>query len=86
LTVDGKNEGGGGLANAIGIERFDIDAEPLLEINLGATTDGKREVGRVQLGRQQQVIMRVRLDKRTIEYMVRLEGAVDLSPVHTPPK
>jgi len=86
VTVDGKNKGGGGLANAIGIELFDIDAESLLKINLGSTRDGKRKVGRVQLGRQQQVIMRVRLDERTIDYMVRLEGAVDFSPAHTPLK
>ena len=84
-TIDGKNKWAG-LANAIAIELSDIDAKPLLDISLGYTTDDKREVGRVELGRQQQVIMRVRLDEATIDYMVRLEGAVDFSPAPTPPK
>ena len=84
--VDGKNRYASFGANAIEIELSDLDAEPLLSISLGNTTKDERKVERVQLGRQQQVIMRVLLDKRTIDYMVRLEGAVDLSPAQTPPK
>ena len=77
----------GPRADAITIELSDIDARsPFSHISLGDTTDDKREVGRVRLGRQQQVIMRVRLDEATIDYMVRLEGAVDFSPAPTLPK
>jgi TIR domain len=82
--VDGRNKSGGS-ANAIAIELSDIDAKPLLNISLGYTTEGKREVGRVELGRRQEVIMRVLLDEATIDYMVRLEGAVDFSPAPTHP-
>jgi hypothetical protein len=81
-TVDGKNRPVG-LANAIRIELFDVNAKRLLSISLGNTTDDKRVVRRVQLGRQQQVIMRVLLDAATIDYKVRLEGAVDFT---TPPR
>lgn len=84
-TVDGKNKWAPS-ANAITIELSDIDAKHLLDISLGYTTDDKREVGRVELGRQQRVIMRVRLDEATIDYMVRLEGEVDFSPAPTLPK
>jgi hypothetical protein len=74
--VDGKNKGGG-FTNAVGIELSDMDARPFLSLNLGNTTDDKRAVGRAQIGRQQQVILRVRLDAATIDYKVRLEGSVD---------
>ena len=83
--VDGKNRREG-KANAIGIELSDIDAKPLLSIHVGYTTLGKREVERVQLGRQQQVILRVLLDEATVDYMVRVEGAVDFRQTSTPPK
>ena len=84
-TVDGKNKWAG-LANAIAIELYDVDAKSLLRISLGNTTIDKRQVGRVELGRQQQVIIRVMLHEATIDYMVRLEGAVDFRPVPTRPK
>jgi hypothetical protein len=85
VTVDGKNRRGG-LANALGIELSDIDARRLLRIHVGYTTLGNREVEQVQIGRQQQVIMRVLLDQATLDYMVRVEGAVDFRQASTPPK
>lgn len=77
MTVDGRNKSG--LASAIDVELSDLDAKRLLAINMGNTNITKREVERVQLGRRQQIIMRVLLDELTIDYMVRLEGAVDFS-------
>ena len=69
------------------------DEQLSFELGLAAATLGMTDIfisyareGRVQLGRQQQVIMRVLLDKSTIDYMVRLEGAVDFSSAQTPPK
>jgi TIR domain-containing protein len=79
VTVDGKNKPGG-LTNAIGVEISDLDAKRLLYIGMGNTTIDKRKVERFQLGRRQQVIMRILLDERTLDYMVRLEGPIDFSP------
>ena len=55
-----------------------------LNVHLGNTTIDKRVVKRVKITRPQQIIMRVLLDKRTIDYMVRVEGAVNLEPAQTP--
>ena len=85
VTVDGKNKWAG-LADAVRMELFDMDAKPLLRISLGNTPDDTRKVGQVQLGRQQQIIMRVLLDKATIDYRVRLEGAVVFRVGPMPPK
>jgi hypothetical protein len=84
VTVDGKNKKAA-FADAVSIELSDLDAKRLLGIHLGYTPDDKRVVGKFQvLGRQQQVIMRVMLDEATIDYMVRLEGAVDFSAAVSP--
>ena len=80
VIVDGKNKRVSYGANAIGIELSNLDAERLLSIRLGNTSKDDRKVGHVQFGRQQRIIMRVLLDKRTIDYKVRLEGAVGFSP------
>jgi len=77
VTVDGKNKVGFG--SAIDVEISDLDAKTLLDINLGNTTIDKRKVKRFQIGRQQQVILRILLSKVTLDYMVRLEGAVDFN-------
>ena len=79
VTVDGKNKPGG-LTNAVGVEISDLDAKRLLYIHMGNTTIDKRKVERFQLGRRQQVIMRILLDELTLDYMVRLEGPIDFSP------
>lgn len=78
VTVDGRNKGGV-VASAIDVEISDLDAKHLLDINMGNTTITERMVERLQLGRRQQIIMRVLLDGATIDYMVRLDGAVDFS-------
>jgi hypothetical protein len=83
VTIDGKNKRPG-YANAIGVELSDLDAKRLLYIQTGNTHGAdKRVVERVQVGRRQQIIMHVLLDKATIDYMIRLEGAVDSSPTPT---
>ena len=79
VTVDGKNKGGKSTS-AINVEISDLDAKRLLYVNMGYTTLDKRKVGRFQLGRRQQVIMRILLDEPTLDYMVRLEGTIDFSP------
>ena len=53
---------------------------PPTRIHLGFTVDDKRVVGKFELlGHQQQIVMRLILDEATIDYMVRVEGAVDFS-------
>ena len=79
VTIEGKNRGAG-FANAVGVELSDLDAKPILRIQTGNTTDTKRVVERVQVGRRQQLIVRLLLDPATIDYMVRIEGAVDFRP------
>jgi len=83
VTADAKN-GFGGIANALGVVLMDMDANKLLELNLGNTKIDKRVVERIKINRQQQIIMRILLDKVTIDYMVRVEGAVNIGPVHVP--
>jgi hypothetical protein len=84
-TVDGKNKKDPFADDAIAIELYDIDAKSLLSVGVGNTTDDKRVVRRVELGRLQPVIMRVWLEPATIDYMVRLEGAVDFTAAPTAP-
>ena len=79
VTVDGKNKPGG-LTNAVGVEISDLDAKELLSIHMGNTPIDKRKVERFQLGRRQQVIMRILLDELSLDYMVRVEGPIDFSP------
>ena len=70
--------------NALGVVLMDMDANELLKVKVGRTTIDKRVVKRVKITRPQQIIMRVLLDKRTIDYMVRIEGAGNLEPAQTP--
>jgi hypothetical protein len=77
VTVDGKNKNV--VGSAIAVEISDLDAKRLLYINLGNTTVGKRKVARSQLGRRQQVILRILLGEGSLDYMVRLEGAGDFN-------
>jgi hypothetical protein len=77
VTVDGKNKNV--VGSAIAVEISDLDAKRLLYINLGNTTVGKRKVERSQLGRRQQVILRILLGEGSLDYMVRLEGAGDFN-------
>jgi hypothetical protein len=71
VTVDSKSKSGG---LAVDVEISDLDAKRLLYINMGYTTIDERKVERFQLGRRQQLIMRILLHKGTVDYMVRLEG------------
>lgn len=77
VTIDGKNKHSG-VANAIGLEISDLDANRLLDIHTGNTTDDKRVIDTFELGRRQRIIVRVKLDEVTIDYKFRLEGAVHL--------
>jgi hypothetical protein len=78
VTVDGKNKPG--VANAIRVKISDLDAKELLSVSIGNTTIDQRQVARFELGRRQQVIIRILLHKLTADYMVRLEGPIDLIP------
>jgi hypothetical protein len=79
VTVDGKNKPKNYSGSAIDVEISDLDAKRLLRINLGNTQIDERKVERFQLGRRQQVILRILLVESTLDYMVRLEGAVDFN-------
>lgn len=83
VIADGENSFGGSV-NALGVVLMDMDANPLFEVNVGDTMVDKRVVERVKITQPQQIIMRVLLDKRTIDYMVRVEGAVNLGAAHPP--
>jgi hypothetical protein len=82
VTVDGKNRGR--FVQAVWVELSNIDAKELLNIGVSATNGwDQRVVDRVELGRQQQVIMPLYLSEATIDYLVRIEGAIDFKQ---PPK
>ena len=77
VVVDGKNEFAP-LARAVAVTISDLDAHAILKILLGNTTSSQRVVKRVNIFERQRLIMRVQLGKATIDYQVRIEGAVDL--------
>jgi hypothetical protein len=78
VTVDGKAKGGGQGPH---IEISDLDAKELLDVLINYPGQfEQRAVERFQLGRRQQVILRILLSSRTTDYVVRLEGAIDLTP------
>jgi hypothetical protein len=85
VTVDGKSRNLL-FVSPISIELSDMDARPILDVHLVASRVDQRVVDRVELHRQEQVILRVLLHQATIDYMVRLDGAVDFRPVPTPPR
>jgi hypothetical protein len=86
VTVDSKNKPGllpirsGEFNDAVAIEISDLDAKRLFYVKMDYHTADKRQVERFQLGRRQQVIMRIWLGEFTLDYMVRLEGPIDFSP------
>jgi hypothetical protein len=88
VTVDGKNKPGllplrpGEFKDAVAVEISDLDAKRLfyVERDLTFTTTDQRKVERFQLGRGQQVIMRILLSRHILDYMVRVEGTIDFSP------
>ncbi|MGV7229453.1 MAG: SUMF1/EgtB/PvdO family nonheme iron enzyme [Nitrospirales bacterium] len=83
VIADGKN-GFGGVSNALRVVLMDLDANELLKVSVGNTKIDKRVVERVKITRPQQILMRVLLDKVTIDYKVRVEGAVNLEAAPTP--
>ena len=83
ITADGKNRSGGST-NALGVILMDMDANELLKVRLGNTKVDKRVVKRVKLHQAQQILMRVLINKRTIDYRVRVEGAVNLGAAPMP--
>jgi hypothetical protein len=76
LVVDGKNEDAD-IASAVAVTISDMDARRIIGVHIGNTTISKREVARRQVLGQQQLLMRVLLSRHTLEYKVRLEGAVE---------
>ena len=82
VIADGKNRSY--ASRTLGVVLMDLDANELLEVKVGNTRTGKRVVERVKITQAQQIIMRVLLDERTVDYMVRIEGAVNLEPAQTP--
>ena len=83
ITVDGKIRSGS-YTNAIEVVLIDVDANRLLEINLGLTWVDKRVVKRVKIPHSQQLLLRVLLSEGTMDYKVKVEGAVNLEAAHPP--
>ena len=83
ITVDGKIQSGS-YTNAIEVVLMDMDANRLLEINLGLTWVDKRVVKRVKIPRSQQLLLRVLLSEGTMDYKIRVEGAMNLEAVPPP--
>ncbi|MCP4371188.1 MAG: toll/interleukin-1 receptor domain-containing protein [Deltaproteobacteria bacterium] len=77
VTADAKN-GFNGVADALGVVLMDMDAKKLLDFHMGNTTIDKRIVERVRIPKRQQVLLRLLLDEVTIDYMVRIEGDVEI--------
>jgi hypothetical protein len=88
VTVGGKTKAGflasapGDLSDAVEIS--DLDGKRLFYLEMALTAIDNRKVERFQLGRRQQVIMRISLSKNTLDYMVRVEGQIDFSPAPKP--
>jgi len=86
VTVDSKSKPGllpirpGEFSDAVAVEVSDLDAKRLFYVEMNYNAIGKRKVERFQLGRRQQVIMRILLGEFTLNYMVRVEGSIDFSP------
>jgi hypothetical protein len=61
-------------------ELFDMNAKELLSIDVYSSR-GKsaRKVGRVKIPNRQPLVLRVRLEPTTERYLVRVEGAVELT-------
>ena len=86
VTVDSKSKPGllpirpGEFNDAVAVEVSDLDAKRLFYVKMDYKAIGTRKVERFQLGRRQQIIMRILLGKFTLDYMVRVEGSIDFSP------
>jgi hypothetical protein len=77
VTVDGQSKSV--VGSAVYVELSDMDAKRLLDVNVDRAPNERRKVARVELFRQEQVIVCVILSPATIDYRVRLEGAVDFT-------
>jgi len=85
VTLNGKNETNLGVMRGIGfpdlaVEISDLDVKRLFYVEIALTKIGERKVEHFELRRPQQVIMRILLRHDTLDYMVRVEGALDFSP------
>ena len=77
ITADGKNRWGG-MSNVIGVVLMDMDANELFKVSVANTMIDKRVVKRVKIHKPQQILMRVLLSEFTLDYQLRIEGAVNL--------
>jgi len=58
---------------------FDLEANELLEVKGTASVEGHRTIDRIDFRSRQPVILRVLMDRCLIEYMVRIEGAIEFA-------
>lgn len=77
VTVDGKTDG---YSSPLNVELLDEDSKPLESIYVVAVKEGKREVKKFRLIRQQRVIMKISMrddrDIKLLTYKIKLEGEV----------
>jgi hypothetical protein len=75
LTADGKNRSSA-ATNALGLTLQDIHAEKLCSVALGNSTRDERKVVSCPVATRRRGILRVDLSPETIDWRVRVEGAV----------
>jgi DNA-binding protein YbaB len=77
VTVDGKTDG---YSSPLRVELMDEDSKTLESIYVVALKEGKREVKKFRLLRQQKVIMKISTrddpDIKLLNYKIKLEGEV----------
>jgi outer membrane protein OmpA-like peptidoglycan-associated protein len=84
ITGDAKNRPAA-VADALKVTLYTLRSERLCDISLGNTTLDKRNVVVCKLDKRAPLILRIDLDPETIDYRVKVEGALDFDPF-APPK
>lgn len=66
--------------NYVGVDLFNLNAQELLSFDVGVISKSKRKIQRLQIKRQQTIIMRIsrRNRKGAASYRIRVDGSVQL--------
>ncbi len=66
--------------NYVGVDLFNLNAQELLSFDVGVISKSKRKIQRLQIQRQQTIIMRIsrRNRKGAASYRIRVDGSVQL--------
>lgn len=76
VTARARNQAGV-AASALGVEILKMNGTSLATINMGYTSQLKTETRQFPLGQREKLLMRVDLDPATLEYRIKISGAVD---------